>query len=462
MQQYYYDSMAIVRKFGRPSIFLTMTANPNWPEILQNLLPGQQPKDRPDLIARVFHLKVKELLRLIKKDGVFGPYQANVYTIEYQKRGLPHIHILIWFKSTAQFLTAERIDQVVCAELPDPSWDVTGELRREVIRTMVHGPCGDYNPSAPCMGRKTPGSRFCCQKGFPKQFAPATRFHENSYPEYRRREGDTFTVQVKGQQVTLDNRWIVPYNPYLLNQFRCHMNVEICATVQAVKYISKYVYKGSDRTTVAVAATDDEITRYLNGRYIGPTEAVWRLFEFPTHEEWPPVEHLSVHLKGQQSVYFPDDLTADQLQDKMDRTRSKLMAFFDRNKHDENARQYLYADFPSHFTWHQKTCTWETRQRDTGKIGRMYHCSPNAGERYYLRLLLTSVTGPQSYEELYSVNGVRHPTYQAACIARGLAENDHEWYHCFDEAVMFTSGRGLRTLFLTGLRQAMITDPGEI
>jgi hypothetical protein len=60
-----------------------MIANLNWPEILQNLLPGQQPKDRPDLIACVFHLKVKELLRLIKKDGVFGPYQANVYMIEY-------------------------------------------------------------------------------------------------------------------------------------------------------------------------------------------------------------------------------------------------------------------------------------------------------------------------------------------------------------------------------------------
>jgi hypothetical protein len=130
------------------------------------------------------------------------------------------------------------------------------------------------------------------------------------------------------------------------------MNVEICATVQAVKYISKYVYKGSDRTTVAVAAMNDEITCYLNGRYIGPTEAVWRLFEFPTHEEWPLVEHLSVYLKGQQSVYFPDDLMADQLQDKMDRTCSKLMAFFDRNKHDKNARQYLYADFPSYFTWH--------------------------------------------------------------------------------------------------------------
>jgi hypothetical protein len=60
------------------------------------------------------------------------------------------------------------------------------------------------------------------------------------------------------------------------------------------------------------------------------------------------------------------------------------------------------------------------------------------------------------------VNDVCHPTYQAACVARGLAEDDHEWYRCFDEAILFTTGCGLRTLFLTGLRQQMIADPLEI
>jgi hypothetical protein len=56
-------------------------------------------------------------------------------------------------------------------------------------------------------------------------------------------------------------------------------------------------------------------------------------------------------------------------------------------------------------------------------------------------------------------DGVRYPTYQAACIARGLAENDQEWFQCFDEAILFTSGHGLRTLFLTGLCHQVIADP---
>ena len=53
----YEYAMAIVNKKGKPDIFLTMTCNSNWTEIQENLLLGQQPSDRPDLVARVFHLK---------------------------------------------------------------------------------------------------------------------------------------------------------------------------------------------------------------------------------------------------------------------------------------------------------------------------------------------------------------------------------------------------------------------
>jgi len=57
MLQHYQDAMAIVRKYGKPDIFITMTCNPNWREIKENLLPNQQPADRPDICARVFNIK---------------------------------------------------------------------------------------------------------------------------------------------------------------------------------------------------------------------------------------------------------------------------------------------------------------------------------------------------------------------------------------------------------------------
>ena len=50
--------MAIVRKYGKPDFFVTFTCNPTWPEIVENLMPGQTAQDRPDLVARVFNLKV--------------------------------------------------------------------------------------------------------------------------------------------------------------------------------------------------------------------------------------------------------------------------------------------------------------------------------------------------------------------------------------------------------------------
>lgn len=463
MQQLFQDSMAIVRYFGKPTFFITITANPRWPEITRALLPGQQPTDRPDLIARVFYLKTKELLKDIRA-ATLGPYAGHLYTIEYQKRTLPHMHLLVFIHSSTKFDTPERIDEVICAELPDPAWDPTGELTDLVTTTMCHGPCGDDNPNAPCMGRKDASAPFSCQKRFPKDFSPLTVVHEDSYPQYRRRNTRTFTTPkpgCPGQLVVRNNRWVVPYNPFLLQKYRCHINVEICATVQAVKYMNKYVYKGADRTTVEVSATDDEIKRFVQGRYIGPPEAFWRIMEYSTHQEWPPVQHLTVHLKGDQPVYFADDASAEELTTRAERARSTLMAFFDYNRDNEGGRRHLYSQFPQFYTWKRKDCRWAVRQKGTA-IGRMYHCSPVAGERYYLRLLLTAVRGPQSFEELYSFEGVQYPTYQAACIARGLADNNQEWFECFDEAIIFTVASGLRTLFLTGLRHQLIPDPAAI
>jgi hypothetical protein len=120
IQQLFQDLIAIVRYFGKPSFFITFTANPRWPEIVNNLLPGQQPTDRPDLICRVFALKVKELLADLKK-GLFGPYAGHMYTIEYQKRCLPHMYLLLFLTKKAAFLTSKLIDEIVCAELPDAS-----------------------------------------------------------------------------------------------------------------------------------------------------------------------------------------------------------------------------------------------------------------------------------------------------------------------------------------------------
>lgn len=103
----------------------------------------------------------------------------------------------------------------------------------------------------------------------------------------------------------LDNSWVVPYNPYLLSKFNCHIHVEICADIKVVKYICK----GHDKISFNLQSDDsnteiDEIREYRSGRWISPPKDMWRLFAFPISEMNPNVYHLQLHLPNQQFVSF--------------------------------------------------------------------------------------------------------------------------------------------------------------
>ena len=169
------DAMTYVRKFGRPDLFLTMTTNPKWDEITTNLLPGQESHDRPDLIARVFQLKLKKLMEFLKNDA-FGEPQAWLYSIEFQKRGLPHAHILLWLKPAFK-IQPDAIDEVIVAEIPSHEADPT--LHNIVKANMVHGPCGmDFYRNSVCM------TNGACSKKYPRELIPHTQQGIDGYPKY--------------------------------------------------------------------------------------------------------------------------------------------------------------------------------------------------------------------------------------------------------------------------------------
>jgi len=92
----------------------------------------------------------------------------------------------------------------------------------------------------------------------------------------------------------------------------------------------------------------------------------------------------------------------------------------------------------------------------------MCFVQPSAGERYYLRMLLCQVPGAQGFEHLRTFNGVVHPTFKAACQARGLLADDAEWRTCMQEATVFTPARQLRALFATILAYNEVTDPLQL
>ena len=108
LHQNYLDSMSLIARFGKPDLFLTATANPSWSEIQSNLRAGETAANRPDLVARVFRAKLRKLLDLITTQKVFGRSVAHTFVVEFQKRGLPHAHILAWQQCIARGIRVLR------------------------------------------------------------------------------------------------------------------------------------------------------------------------------------------------------------------------------------------------------------------------------------------------------------------------------------------------------------------
>ena len=128
MHARFQDAMAICSKFGGGKIdfFITMTANPNWKEIQENL-DGQKSENRSDIIARVFQLKLKALEEELYKKGIFGKSVAHLRVIEFQKRGLPHAHILVILHMDDRIRIGDDADKVVCAEIPPHPDSITDQ-----------------------------------------------------------------------------------------------------------------------------------------------------------------------------------------------------------------------------------------------------------------------------------------------------------------------------------------------
>jgi hypothetical protein len=111
--------LAINRYFHGADFFLTMTADPNYREIKEALLPGQAVADRPDLVVRVFKAKVQEIKENIFTHGYLGRTITHVWTTEFQKLVLSHIHMIMFLRPEDKFCTPEDIDTLLSAEFLD-------------------------------------------------------------------------------------------------------------------------------------------------------------------------------------------------------------------------------------------------------------------------------------------------------------------------------------------------------
>ncbi|XP_045446150.1 uncharacterized protein LOC123654245 [Melitaea cinxia] len=166
------------------------------------------------------------------------------------------------------------------------------------------------------------------------------------------------------------------------------------------------------------------------------------------HERAPTVTHLAVHLENGQRVYFTENNVNDIVNNPRDTT---LTAFFKLCAEDDFAKTLTYdkgavvLGYPG--------------VRKTDALGRVYVVHPNNAECFHLRLLLHVIKGPTSFRSLRTFEGVTYDTFQGACKAMGLLEDDSHWESTLSEAAICCSPKSLRCLFAIMISFCQITDP---
>ncbi|XP_076047345.1 uncharacterized protein LOC143028872 [Oratosquilla oratoria] len=468
MKERQQDALAFVTSYGSPDFFITFTMNPQWKELQEAIActskGSVQPCDRPDSVSRIFKLKVDALMDDLTKKHIFGRVKAHLYSTEWQKRGLPHVHILLWMEHR---VTNDLIEKLISAEIPDKTKEP--RLHEIVTTNMIHGPCKGYDESNAlgCQGKH--GSRQKCGKDFPKVCRDTTFFGNNGYPLYKRRSvgegGHSFVKKVKGQAVTVDNSWVVPYNPYLCLKYNAHINVECSNSIKCIAYVTKYVNKGCDRilfTKTGDSDTVNEVKNYQEARFVNANEATWKIFKYLIHKSYPAVFTLDLHLEGENEVFFNEHLSEAEIKKKISKD-THLTAFFKLCAHNEFAADLCYHQLPNHFLYDNKNSVWVERKTRSSALGRIRAVTNKTVELFYMRLLLTHKKGPKSFKDLRTIEGQSYSSYREAVKAMGLLNDEETWKTTIMEIINHTNDRRqLRATYASMLIFSDLEDQSTI
>ncbi|XP_015078482.2 uncharacterized protein LOC107022360 [Solanum pennellii] len=108
MRRRYMDAIALVQRFGKPDIFLTITCNPSWPEIAEKLISTDEVQNRPDLTNDV-NVEIDEIKEYQSARWVSPPeaaWRIFAFPISEMNPTVYHLQLhldgqqLVSFKST--------------------------------------------------------------------------------------------------------------------------------------------------------------------------------------------------------------------------------------------------------------------------------------------------------------------------------------------------------------------------
>ena len=254
------DGMAVIGRYGNPTLFITFTGNPAWQEFLEAVKITTSKDPPPDahilfpaLLVRVFKAKLYALETDLKNGTIFGHRQVFIQrVIEFQKRYIPHAHIVIRLDSPDP--TPDMVDSWITTrmfyhdECPKFTGDIDSCIRakcdcaahvlnRFIFSKMRHTKCQEGK----CM---TPNG---CKKGYPfVQAGEPTMSHSWC----NARGSWTFRRSFRQDSV------VVPYNRRLVEKYQAHINVECCHSYTVIKYLRKYLSKLPDSSRANFPSLD--------------------------------------------------------------------------------------------------------------------------------------------------------------------------------------------------------------
>ena len=416
------------------------------------LLEDETAYDRADVTCKVFHAKVDVFMHNLRQGKYFGPNHKILYevlAIEYQQRGLPHVHIVVQLSNIPHYKTERLdltcwIDENINATLPcinEASSERMVKVHNLIKTHMVHK-C--YKGDGGCLHEKI----GICNHGFTQNvIQDRTSIDDHGYLHYKRKTDADLNI--------------VPHNVNILLDWNGHANVEYSGSSYCIIYLYKYLFKGRKKVTT-VKKKDrpkNELEAYVQGRYMCAMDAMWETYGYQTYPASIPavnlvkviLEETAMKMLGKKScpdvvVYLHRPVVLRAL-----RFNEMFNAYswsYKLLKHYVRRPELLNVEY------------WDIKITPlTRSIFIMKKINPNpsitrismscilAGEIWYFRQIMVQCP-IHSWDDAKSHDGIRYSTFQEAAVARGVIEDDSEGMLAFQEMLPYFTPNELRGFFV--------------
>src|SRR5271154_5268824 len=262
------ELIAQIRCLGPPTYFVTFSCNDvNWLDMRKALLiadgrPDEDPRnldmiatqrlieDYPVIVSRHFMVRVNALMKLIRNDDdIFGGRLTDFWwRVEFQNRGSPHLHMVVWIDSHLSFDTEEgilQLEKVCTCELPTDDLELYDLVKKCQIHRHSHTCTKNYTATN-------------CRFSFPRQVCTETCIVAHSSDDFIRSGGRICLLKR-----SIDEQWINNYNRKLLRVWKGNMDIQPCGSNEGIAfYVAKYISKSEPtELNISVAKAIQQIQR---------------------------------------------------------------------------------------------------------------------------------------------------------------------------------------------------------